>query len=176
MAAGFENIGRRHVVLTGVRAVATSLLVLVVYFVAPISDHPRQSILVRLTVGLVFFGVALVYEVRAILRSEFPILRAADAMALLIPIFVVVFSWTYLTMARSAPGSFSQPLNRVSALYFTVTVFTTVGFGDIVARTNVARLTVTLQMVFDVIVIAVVVRLILEAARGTFGRGAPRSQ
>jgi hypothetical protein len=169
MLADWENIERRRVLFTGLRALATSVVVLVVYFVAPISDQPRQSILVRLTVGLVFFGVALVYEVGAILKSDFPILRAADAMALLIPIFVVVFAWTYLTMARSAPVSFNQPLNRVSALYFTVTVLTTVGFGDIAARTDVARLTVTAQMVCDVIVIAVVIRLILEAARGTFG-------
>jgi hypothetical protein len=176
MLADWQNIERRRVLLAGLRAAATSVVVLVVYFIAPISNRPGQSILVRLTVGLVFFGVALVYEVRAILKSDFPILRAADAMALIIPIFVVVFAWTYLTIARSAPASFTQPLDRVGALYFTVTVLTTVGFGDIAARTHVARLTVTTQMVCDVIVIAVVIRLILEAARGTFGARTTHSE
>ena len=52
-------------------------------------------------------------------------------MALVIPIFIVVFAWTYLTLARSDATGFSQPLTRISALYFTVTVFSTVGFGDI---------------------------------------------
>ena len=168
MIAGWENIERRHVWLTVLRAAATSVFVLAVYFVVPIGDRPGDSIIVRLTVGLAFFAAALAYEFRAILKSDRPMLRAVDAMALVIPIFVVVFAWTYLTLARSAPGSFTQPLDRVGALYFTVTVLTTVGFGDIAARTHAARLAVTAQMVCDVIVIAVVVRLIVEAARGTF--------
>lgn len=173
--AGWENIERRHVYLTGLRSVATTAIVLLVYFVVPIAHHPHERILVRLTVGLVLFGVALAYEMRAILRSERPILRAANAMALIIPIFVVVFSWIYLTMAQSTPGAFTQHLDRVAALYFTITVFATVGFGDIAPVTHAARLTVTAQMVCDVIVIAVVIRLILEAARGSFGRTTPSS-
>lgn len=165
--AGLENIERRHLLLTALRAVLTAALVLVVYFTVPISPHPHESIVFRLSVGLALFIAALTYEVQAIAKHGRPLLRAADAMALVIPMFLVVFSWTYLTIARSAPGSFSQPLNRVGALYFTVTVFATVGFGDIVPRTDAARLTVTAQMVCDLIVLALVVRLILGAARGS---------
>jgi hypothetical protein len=150
--------------------------VLVVYFTVPMGDHIHGSIILRLSVGLALFAAALAYEIRAILKSDRALLRAADAMALVIPIFVVVFAWTYLTLARSEPRSFTQPLDRVGALYFTVTVFTTVGFGDIAARTHAARLAVTAQMVADVIVIAVVVRLIIEAARGTFGSKTVRAQ
>jgi hypothetical protein len=166
---GWENVERRHLYLTAARSLGTSAIVLLVYFVVPIANHPHNRILVRLTAGLVLFGVALVYEVRAILRSPRPMLRAANAMALIIPVFVVVFSWIYLTIARSSPAAFTQHLDRVAALYFTVTVFATVGFGDIAPVSQAARLTVTTQMVCDVIVIAVVIRLILEAARGRFG-------
>ena len=42
-------------------------------------------------------------------------------------------------------GNFSEPLTRTDALYFTVTVFSTVGFGDITAKTEAARLVVTGQ-------------------------------
>jgi hypothetical protein len=170
--AGFEDIERRHVLLTGLRAVATSALVLLVYFAVPTDKTPHHAIIVRMAVGLAFFVAVLGYEVRAIVRSQRPMLRAANAMALVIPIFVVEFAWMYITLAHSNPGAFTQPLDKIGALYFTVTVFTTVGFGDIAARTHPARLAVTAQMVLDVIVIAVVIRLILEAARGTFG-GAP---
>jgi len=166
---GWENVERRHIVLTGLRAIATSLLVLVVYFVAPINSHPHGPILLRLSAGLAFFAAALTYEVRAVMRSPRPILRAADALALVIPIFMVVFAWTYLTLARSDPGAFSQPLSRISALYFTVTVFSTVGFGDITPSADPARVAVMAQMMCDLIFIAVVVRLILEAARGNLG-------
>jgi hypothetical protein len=168
--AGFENIERRHVLLTGLRAIATSALVLAVYFVVPPQKHPHGSVALRLSVALAFFIAVLLYEVQAIIRSNRPMLRAANAMALVIPVFVVEFAWTYITLSRNNPAAFTGgTLDKVGALYFTVTVFTTVGFGDIAARTHPARLAVTAQMVLDVIVIAVVIRLILEAARGTFG-------
>src|SRR5262249_25834648 len=130
---------------------------------------PHHRILLRVSVGLAFFIAVLLYEVQAIVRSRQPMLRAANAMALVIPIFVVEFAWMYITLANSNHGAFTQPLDKIGALYFTVTVFTTVGFGDIAARTHPARIAVMAQMVLDVIVIAVVIRLILEAARGTFG-------
>jgi hypothetical protein len=169
MLADWENIERRHVVLTGLRAVGTSVVVLAVYFLVPISNHPHDRIALRLSVGLALFVAALVYEVQAIMRHDRPMLRAADAMALVIPLFLVVFAFSYLTMARSSPGSFTQPMDRVSALYFTVTVFATVGFGDITPRTDPARLVVMAQMMLDLVVLAVVVRLIFGAARGAVG-------
>ena len=46
-------------------------------------------------------------------------------------------------MATISASNFSEPLTRTGALYFTVTVFSTVGFGDITAKTEAARLVVT---------------------------------
>ena len=57
-------------------------------------------------------------------------------------------------------------MTRTTALYFTVTVFSTVGFGDITPHTDLARLVTTTQMLADLVVVAVVVRLILGAAKG----------
>ena len=167
--AGLEDFERRHVFLTGLRAAATGMLVLVVYFTVPVSNKPHTTVLVRLAVGLAFFVAVLAYEVRAILRSDRPMLRATDAMALVIPVFIVVFAWVYLTMSLSEPHAFSEPLNRTAALYFAVTLFSTVGLGDIAPVSEAARAVVTVQMVADLIVIAVVVRLIFGAARGSAG-------
>ncbi|HEX4821356.1 MAG TPA: potassium channel family protein, partial [Acidimicrobiales bacterium] len=119
------------------------------------------------------FTAVLTYEVRAILRSPQPFLRAANALALVIPLFLIVFAWSYLTMGLSDPSAFNEVLDRPSALYFTVTTFATVGFGDIHAVSTPARMTVTVQMVSDLIVIAVVVRLIVEAARGAVRANQP---
>ncbi len=139
---------------------------MLVYFIAPIDLRTHASVVGRLTVGLALFVAALGYEIRAITRARHPMLRAAVAMALILPLFIVVFAWTYLTMSHSAPAAFGQRFSRVSALYFTVTVFSTVGFGDITPKSDIARLVVTGQMVGDLIVIAVVVRLLLSAAHG----------
>lgn len=39
-----------------------------------------------------------------------------------------------LMMASASAADFRQPLTRTDALYFSTTVFSTVGFGDITAR------------------------------------------
>jgi hypothetical protein len=68
-------------------------------------------------------------------------------------------------MSHEAAKTFTQALDHVQALYFTVSVFSTVGFGDITPRTDPARLVVAAQMLLDLVVIGAVVRLLLNAAR-----------
>jgi hypothetical protein len=66
-------------------------------------------------------------------------------------------------MAAISASNFSQPMTRSNALYFTVTVFATVGFGDITATSQAARLVVTGQMIIDLIIIGLGARVILGA-------------
>jgi voltage-gated potassium channel len=159
--AGFE---RSQLTRTGVRAVATVAVLLAVYYVVPVAHRPHESIALRLVVSLAFFVAVLAFEVRSITNHDRPMLRATVAMATVIPLFLVLFAWIYLTMARSNPATFGAPLDRSSALYFTVTVFSTVGFGDITPKTDPARFIVTVQMLTDLAVLAIVVRLIFGAA------------
>jgi hypothetical protein len=49
-------------------------------------------------------------------------------------------------------------------LYFTVTILSTVGFGDITPHTDVARLLTTVQMLTDLGLITIVVRLLFGGA------------
>ena len=93
-------------------------------------------------------------------------------MATIIPLFVVLFAWIYFTISRSNPGYFSTPLDRTESLYFTVTVFSTVGFGDIVPKVDLTRIVTMVQMMADLAVIGLVVRLIFGAA----SRGAPNAR
>jgi hypothetical protein len=159
--AGFE---RSHLIKTGVRAIVSIAVLLALYFLIPIAHRPHEAIGLRLGVSMALFIAVLANEVRLISRHQRPMLRAAVAMATIIPLFIVLFAWIYLTLARSAPAAFGMPLDRSSALYFTVTVFSTVGFGDITPKTDVARLVVTVQMLTDLAVLAVVIRLIFGAA------------
>lgn len=163
---------RSHLVGTGLRAVISASVLLGLYYTIPISYRPHQAVSLRVAASLILFVVVLVNEVRLISRHDRPMLRAAVAMATIIPLFIVLFAWIYLTLSRSDPAAFGGPLDRTSALYFTVTVFSTVGFGDITPKTDTARLVTTVQMLSDLAVIAVVIRLILGAA----SRGIARQQ
>ena len=78
-------------------------------------------------------------------------------------------------MSVSNPAAFGVILNRTGALYFTVTVFSTVGFGDITPKTDPARIVAMVQMLSDLAVLAVVVRLILGAATRGMGGSGPQA-
>jgi hypothetical protein len=160
------------VISTAVRAAATAALLLVAYFIVPVENRPHEAVGLRLGFSLALFVAVLANEIRLIAIHRRPILRAGVAMATVIPLFLILFSWIYLTLSRSDPAAFGERLTRASALYFTVTVFSTVGFGDIVPRVDPARLVVTVQMLADLAMFAVVIRLIL----GAVSRGADRQK
>jgi hypothetical protein len=48
-------------------------------------------------------------------------------------------------------------------LYFTITVFSTVGFGDITAKSETARLVVSGQMLADLIILGLGLKVIVSA-------------
>jgi hypothetical protein len=50
-------------------------------------------------------------------------------------------------------------------LYFTVTVFATVGFGDITATTELTRALVTGQMVSGIVIVGLGARIIVDAIK-----------
>jgi voltage-gated potassium channel len=59
-------------------------------------------------------------------------------------------------------------LTRTDSLYFTVTVFATVGFGDINPTSQAARVLVTVQMILDLLVLGLGIRVFTSAVQ--FGR------
>lgn len=83
----------------------------------------------------------------------YPALRAVEALGLLVPLFLLLFASTYFLIDRASTANFTQTLTRTDALYFMVTVFTTVGFGDISAKSETARVLVMLQMLADLAVL-----------------------
>jgi uncharacterized membrane protein len=92
-------------------------------------------------------------------------LRAVEALAGAIPLFLVLFASAYLRIAAAQADAFTEPLSKTSALYFTITVFATVGFGDIAPRTEAARVATMVQMTADLVVVGLVVRVMLGAVR-----------
>jgi hypothetical protein len=64
--------------------------------------------------------------------------------------FAGVYSWLY----RASVHSFSKALDPISALYFSMVTFATVGYGDIAPATALPRVVVTIQIALSWISIA----------------------
>jgi hypothetical protein len=130
---------------------------------------------VRIVLVSVAWALVVGWEIRAVARAEFPRLRAVDALVSTVSVMVIAFAISYLNMSRRHVESFNVVLERTSSLYFTLTTLATVGYGDIHAQTDAARIVVMIQMVFNVAVIGTTVRAILGTARHRGGRSAPGS-
>jgi hypothetical protein len=147
------------------RSLITAVLVVALFAVLPVDAAQSTSSLVVLTAGLVLLVLLVGVRVRQILHDTRPRLRAAEGLALVVPLFVALFAWTYLLLSQAEPAAFSEPLDRVGAAYFTLSILSTVGFGDISAQNDLARLLVSAQIVLTFTLLAGVVRLILDAGR-----------
>ena len=88
---------------------------------------------------------------------------------------LLLYASVYTLMSTSAPGSFIEVLDRTDALYFTMTVFTTIGFGDIASVTHAARIVTMSQMVVGLLTVGVAARLLLTAVHFADDRKERRS-
>ena len=159
-------VGRLLRALAALLRVAIVLGLLVgAYLGAPWGRRLDSSVAVQLIVWFVLLVLVLVWEVRGILRSQHPWPRAAESAALSVACLVLPFASTYVLMAQATPGSFTEPLSRMDGVYFTVTVFSTVGFGDIAPVSESARAIVTVQILADLVLLGVIARLLFWAAQ-----------
>jgi voltage-gated potassium channel len=165
-----ERSRRRAALGTAVRSTATATLLVVAYYLAPLDRPLNTGTLLLLGGALLLFAVFVAVTVRGILRSRHPRLRAIRALVVGVPLLVVVFAATYCTVATSQPGAFSEPLDRTDGLYFTVTVFATVGFGDITPVTELARVLVTVQMLVGLLTVGVIAKLVFGAVQTAVSR------
>ncbi|MCX5384648.1 potassium channel family protein [Streptomyces sp. NBC_00083] len=169
--SGVSRLSRTVHVL---RALASAVLVTALYYVAPLDWGVGVGTVAVLVGALVVFGWLLARQLASITRARFPWLRAVQALAVAVPLFLVMFSAAYFLLAHDYPESFSEPLSRTAALYFTISVFVTVGFGDIVPTSEVARALTSAQMIVDLIVLAVLGKAVFGAVRvGLRRRGRP---
>ena len=155
---------RGRVVLGLFRALATAGVLVALYYLLPL-DHVKD-VPVTLAVGLVILLAVTAWQLHAIIRARYPAVRAVVALASTVPLFVLLFASVYFVMARASPANFgTHQLTRTDALYFTVTVFSTVGFGDITPVSQGARLVVTAQMMLDLLVLGLGIRVFVGAVQ-----------
>jgi voltage-gated potassium channel len=163
--SGDASQRRRLIAGLALRIAATTAGLLVIYAFVPVPGTSGAGAFVGMLVGLGGFMVLVAWQLRAIAQARYPLMRALQLIALALPLLAVVFAFTYLSISRADPESFTEPLDRVAAMYYTVSTISTVGFGDISAQSDAARILVTVQMLFDLALIAGLVRLIVLATR-----------
>lgn len=170
---------RRMVAGSLLRSGLTAGVLVTVYYLVPLNQLLDSQAVIGLLAGLVVFTVTIAWQIREITRSDIPRLRAMHALAVGLPVLLLTFALTYVVLDDNQAASFTEPLNRTDSLYFTVTVFATVGFGDIAPVSGAARVIVTMQMLVDLVVIGVLAKVVLGAVqvsvrrRTAAGRRAP---
>lgn len=165
----FDELGRRErqrlAVRSALRIVFSTTILIVLYTALPAVSHSGARTIIELIGGLLVFTGILAWQVKSIIDAEHPEVRAVEALAIAIAVLIIVFAFTYLSLAHADANNFSEPLDHVGAVYFTVTVISTVGFGDITARTDLARIIVTIQILLDLGLLVGIVRTVIYAAR-----------
>jgi hypothetical protein len=156
---------RRVIGRSAARILVSVVVLFALYGALPAADRTGIGTLVELLVGLIIFAAVLGWQVLKIMGAEHPELRAAEALAVAIPIVLIVFAFTYLSLSHAQPGSFSEPLNHVRAVYFVITVLSTVGFGDITPTTDAAMILVSFQIMLDLVLLVGIVRAVFFAAQ-----------
>jgi hypothetical protein len=153
------------VVITLLRAAVTTIVLVAIYYVLPLDRYSVSFGVGTLVAGLIGLVLLVTFQIRAIMKAEYPVLRAVGALATSAPLFLLQFATSYYVMGRISAANFSEPLSRTDALYFTVTVFATVGFGDITATTEAARVLVTGQMLLGIVILGIGARIFVDAVK-----------
>jgi len=166
---------RRAWLRTAVVLVVAWAVLIAVYYLVPAGVVPGRhrsgaGTFVHLGIAVTLFAAILAGEARRIMTAELPELRAVEALGVVIPLFLVMFASSYLSLSNSSAVTFTEQLDHTRALYFTITVFSTVGFGDITPKTDLARIIVSIQMLLDLVIIGAVVRLLFNAAQAGLAR------
>jgi voltage-gated potassium channel len=164
---GLERLPPRHrrrLVTIALARTAMSVAVLVaIYFAIPLTRVTEGTAALFLAAGLIGVAIVLFVQIRATIRSPHPGLRAVESLGISVPLILLLFSVVHYLLDRAAPGSYTEPMTRLDALYFSVTMFSTVGFGDIAPVSQVARVTTMLQMLANLIFLGTVARVLFGA-------------
>jgi Ion channel len=156
---------RKLLVVAMIRALASAAILVTLYYLVPMDKVSDTGTVVVLVVGLILVAGIVTWQIHAIVNADYPGIQGIEAFAISVPLFLLLFAASYYVVEHTSPASFNEPLTRTDALYFTVTTFSTTGFGDIAAKSQGARLLVTFQMVTDLVVIGFGVKILFGAVQ-----------
>jgi voltage-gated potassium channel len=152
--------------------VGMAVALILAYSLLPLSGRLRWVGVAAGTLLAVSAVPIVVRRARRVLHSDRPVPEAVAALVVTATLALVASAGTYYAMSQGDPGSFRGLDTKIDGMYFAVTVMSTVGFGDIVATGQAARLVTTVHIVSTLALVGAAVRVIGWAANHNLsGRG-----
>ena len=106
----FEEVApakRRRLIAAGLlRALSATVLLVVAYYLLPVRNLSDARSAVELVVGMLAVVLLLVWEARAILKAAYPGVKAVEALATIVPLFLLLFASAYYLIERATPEQF----------------------------------------------------------------------
>jgi len=152
---------------------ATLAGALLAYYFFPLSGESSalwQVFLFGVGLGLLIWWV--IRELMKQLAAGSSGVRVRSLVTLLYPL-VALFAMAYYLIQRNDPTQFDGLVTRTDSLYFTVITLGTIGYGDVHAVGQFARVVTMIQVALDLVVIGAFVAIassrvqVLLAQRGT---------
>jgi voltage-gated potassium channel len=153
------------------RPIITFAGLIVAYYAVPsgaASDAAFAFGLIFTAAAVIVLGWAITGQVRRQLRGGSDV--AIQSLLTLLELVVVVFAYGFFRLEQSRPGEVAGLETRTDALYFTVSTMTTVGFGDIHANGQVARVMILVQMGFNIVFVGALASIVSGQVRRRTGR------
>ncbi|MDI3417803.1 potassium channel family protein [Streptomyces luteolus] len=137
------------------------------YFQLPLDRlGPQRPFLswTLLTVALAIVALLLLRQTNDVLTDR-PGTRPLIVIPLLMCLSVLVFAGCYYVLAAQ-PGEFNGLGTRVDALYFTLVTLATIGYGDITATGQSARVVTILQILYTFVFLTAAATALGRRVRG----------
>jgi hypothetical protein len=166
------NLANLFIVVAAVAAVGRSPVsfLIAVLLAAPTAGfqllglstgEPRQLAL-SWSFAAALYGATITYLLSYVLRRDVMTADKLWGAAAVFMMIGVLWAYLYAIAQHLYPGSFAiggttAPLSLVELLYFSFTVLTSTGFGDIAPATPQARAICVLQQIFGILFVAILI-------------------
>ena len=91
------------------RGLASTAALVTIYYLLPLDHSFRWLAITMLVIGLVLLTGLVIVQVRSIAASPYPGLRALEALATSVPLFLALFASTCSSWPGSPPAASASP-------------------------------------------------------------------
>lgn len=160
------------------RGTLSLVSVLAIYYAVPVGALP-SGIGIVISVAALLGGVTLlgwltVRQVQRLARRTADEAVRLDSLVFLVVVVVPMFALGFFALNDADPDQFVSLDTKTDALYFALSTLATVGFGDVHATGQLARGLVTLQIAFNLVIVATAASLLTAQIRARAAAGRAR--